>query len=102
MAAGDFDNDMDIDLYLVRASTAENLPNHLYENQGDGSFVQLYDANGASGSKQGRGQSVTMADYDRDGHLDLFVTNGRGLYPFSEGLDPTLPEPWQRQQLAPN
>ena len=28
-----------------------------------------------------------MADYDRDGHLDLFVTNGRGMYPFSEGPD---------------
>ena len=87
VAAGDFDNDMDIDLYLVRSSTAENLPNHLYENQGDGTFIQVYDAHGAAGSKQGRGQSVTMADYDRDGHLDLFVTNGRGMYPFSEGPD---------------
>ena len=87
VAAGDFDNDMDIDLYVVRASTAENLPNHLYENQGDGNFIQLPDTGGATGSEQGRGQSVTMADYDRDGHLDLFVTNGRGMYPFSEGPD---------------
>ena len=87
VAAGDFDNDMDIDLYLVRSSTAENLPNHLYENQGDGTFVRLQDAGGTAGSEQGRGQSVTMADYDRDGHLDLFVTNGRGMYPFSEGPD---------------
>ena len=87
VAAGDFDNDMDIDLYVVRSSTAENLPNHLYENQGDGTFVQLWDMGGASGSKQGRGQSTTMADYDRDGYLDLFVTNGRGMYPFSEGPD---------------
>ena len=87
VAAGDFDNDMDIDLYVVRSSTAENLPNHLYENQGDGNFIQLPDTGGAIGSEQGRGQSVTMADYDRDGHLDLFVTNGRGMYPFSEGPD---------------
>ena len=87
VAAGDFDNDMDIDLYVVRSSTAENLPNHLYENQGDGTFVQLWSTGGAAGSKEGRGQSVTMADYDRDGHLDLFVTNGRGMYPFSEGPD---------------
>ena len=28
-----------------------------------------------------------MADYDRDGYLDLFVTNGRGAYPFNEGPD---------------
>lgn len=87
VAAGDFDNDMDIDLYVVRSSTAENLPNHLYENQGDGNFIQLPDTGGAAGSEQGRGQSVTMADYDRDGHLDLFVTNGRGMYPFNEGPD---------------
>ena len=87
VAAGDFDNDMDIDLYVVRSSTAENLPNHLYENQGDGNFIQRPEAGGAAGSEHGRGQSVTMADYDRDGHLDLFVTNGRGMYPFSEGPD---------------
>ena len=85
--AGDFDNDMDIDLYVVRSSSISNFPNHLYENQGDGTFAQLAGAGGAEGSTQGRGQSVTMADYDRDGYLDLFVTNGRGAYPFNEGPD---------------
>ena len=85
--AGDFDNDMDVDLYIVRSSSISNFPNHLYENQGDGTFVQLAGAGGANGSTQGRGQSVTMADYDRDGYLDLFVTNGRGAYPFNEGPD---------------
>ena len=87
VVAGDFDNDMDIDLYVVRSSSISNFPNHLYENQGDGTFVQLAGAGGAEGSTQGRGQSVTMADYDRDGYLDLFVTNGRGAYPFNEGPD---------------
>ncbi|MCY4567755.1 MAG: FG-GAP-like repeat-containing protein [Candidatus Poribacteria bacterium] len=87
VVAGDFDNDMDIDLYLVRSSTAENLPNHLYENKGDGTFVYILNAGGASGSRIGRGQSVTMADYDRDGYLDLWVTNGRGVYPFNDGPD---------------
>ena len=87
VAAGDFDNDMDVDLYVVRSSSISNFPNHLYENQGDGTFVQLGGAGGAEGSIQGRGQSVTMADYDSDGYLDLFVTNGRGAYPFNEGPD---------------
>ena len=87
VVAGDFDNDMDIDLYVVRSSTAENLPNHIYENQGDGTFVQQWNAGKAMGSTLGRGQSVTMADYDEDGYLDLFVTNGHGTYPFSEGPD---------------
>ncbi len=87
VAAGDFDNDMDVDLYVVRSSSISNFPNHLYENQGDGTFVQVMGAGGAEGSAQGRGQSVTMADYDKDGYLDLFVTNGRGAYPFNEGPD---------------
>ena len=87
VVAGDFDNDMDVDLYVVRSSSISNFPNHFYENQGDGTFVQVVRAGGAAGSTQGRGQSVTMADYDRDGYLDLFVTNGRGAYPFNEGPD---------------
>lgn len=87
VAAGDFDNDMDVDLYVVRSSSISNFPNHVYENQGDGTFVKLAGAGGAEGSTQGRGQSVTMADYDRDGYLDFFVTNGRGAYPFNEGPD---------------
>ncbi len=87
VAAGDFDNDMDIDLYLVRSNSGGNLPNHLYENRGDGVFIKHSDAGGANGSIHGQGQSVTMADYDRDGFLDLFVTNGRGAYPVSEGPD---------------
>lgn len=87
VSAGDFDNDMDLDLYVVRSSSAGNLPNHLYENQDNGTFVQLVEAGGAEGSTRGKGQSVTMADYDRDGYLDLFVTNGKGGAPFNEGPD---------------
>ena len=87
VTAGDFDNDMDVDIYVVRSSSAGNLPNHLYENQGNGTFVQVLGSGGVEGSPDGKGQSVTMADYDRDGYLDLFVTNGRGAYPFNEGPD---------------
>ena len=90
IAAGDFDNDMDIDIYLVRSSSAGNLANRLYENQGDGVFVAQRRIGAASGSMEGRGQSVTMADYDKDGYLDLFLTNGRGAYPFNEGPDQLL------------
>ena len=87
VTAGDFDNDMDLDLYLVRLSSAGNLPNQLYENQGNGTFLQVPDAGGAEASSEGKGHSVTMADYDRDGYLDLFVTNGYGGYPFNDGPD---------------
>ena len=76
VAAGDFDNDMDMDLYLVCTGPIENLPNRLYENDGKGNFILVPDAGGAAGSKLGRGDVVATADYDRDGFLDLFVTNG--------------------------
>ena len=87
VTAGDFDNDMDLDLYIVRSNSAANLPNQLYENQGDGTFIQIPGAGGAEANTSGKGMSVTMADYDLDGHLDLFVTNGRGVYPFNNGPD---------------
>ena len=87
VAAGDFDNDMDIDLYIVRSNSAANLPNQLYENQGDGTFIQLPRAGGAEANTEGKGMSVTMGDYDMDGYLDLFVTNGRGIYPYNNGPD---------------
>lgn len=84
IVAGDFDNDMDLDLYLVSTGPVQNLPNLLFENQGDGSFVQVVDAGGASGTIDGRGDAVAMADYDGDGYLDLFVTNGKSRRPFEE------------------
>ncbi len=87
VAAGDFDNDMDIDLYVVRSRTSANVPNRLYTNLGNGSFLESLDTDEISGSSAGRGQSATVADYDIDGYLDLFVTNGRAEYPFSEGPD---------------
>lgn len=85
VAAGDFDNDMDIDLYLVCADPMQNLPNILYENDGTGHFTQIPEAGGAAGSHEGRGLQASVCDYDRDGFLDIFVTNGAGDLPFSQG-----------------
>ena len=79
VVAGDFDNDMDIDVYIVATYTAANQPNILYENLGDATFVAVLEAGGATGSSLGIGESVITADYDVDGFLDLFVTNGEGM-----------------------
>lgn len=87
VAAADFDNDMDVDLYLVCRNAAANLPNRLYENLGDGTFRLVPNCGGAEGSKIGRGDSVAVADYDEDGFVDLLVTNGEGAAPFDNGPD---------------
>jgi Ca2+-binding RTX toxin-like protein len=92
VVAGDFDNDMDVDLFirtanhevdpeadqaLTVARGTRNPSNILYDNQGNGKFVRFKGAAGALGSPQGSGESVTTADYDSNGFLDLFITNGR-------------------------
>jgi hypothetical protein len=76
VVAADFDNDMDMDLYLVCTGPIMNLPNRLLENDGKGGFTPLRDAGGAAGSNVGRGDVAVTADYDADGFLDLFVVNG--------------------------
>ena len=74
--AGDFDNDMDLDLYVVTANAAGNEPNILYDNQGDGTFKALPDLGDGEGTQLGIGDTVSTADYNNDGFLDLLLTNG--------------------------
>jgi len=89
VVTGDFDNDMDQDVYLVCRRGADNLSNRLYINQGDGTFVEqtAHGAEGAVGTgiTIGVGESVVTADYDVDGFLDLYVTNGLLYYPINVG-----------------
>jgi hypothetical protein len=77
VVTGDFDNDMDLDIYVVRSGTAVNLGNRLYENDGTGQFTNVPSAGGARGVLTGVGDCVSTVDYDHDGFLDLYVTNGR-------------------------
>lgn len=80
VVTGDFDNDMDIDLYVVNSGSAMNRPNILYENDGQNGFIRHEDAGGADGGLQGIGECVTSADFDNDGFLDLCIGNGTGVY----------------------
>ncbi len=77
--AGDFDNDMDQDVYIITTRSVLNTPNILYENQGDGTFVAIPDAGGAAGIETGIDDFVTTADYDLDGFLDLLVASGNAF-----------------------
>ena len=68
VAAGDYDNDGWVDLFVCNYG-----PNTLYRNNGDGTFK---DMTGTAGVGDGRwGVSASWGDYDADGWLDLYVTN---------------------------
>jgi len=82
VVSADFDNDMDIDIYQVCSTYSRNIPNILYENQGTGVFFTIENF-GAEASLDGIGDSVTTVDFDNDGFIDLFVTNGFESKPFS-------------------
>lgn len=89
---GDFDNDMDLDIYLACRNGASNLENILYINQGNGHFVKLAGAGGATGpvgaafsTGAGTADSVVVGDYDVDGFLDLYMVNGFNMRPVGFG-----------------
>jgi enediyne biosynthesis protein E4 len=72
MAWADYDDDGDLDLYIVN----EHSMNKLYQNQGNETFTDVASAVGVYDNGGGRGGS--WADYDNDGDLDLYVTNFNG------------------------
>ncbi len=83
-AAGDLDNDMDVDVYVGCTGDLSNLPNVVYENQGDGSMVPVPQAGGGEGQMpEGRLDTVNLGDYDNDGRLDVLLANGHLFRPFS-------------------
>ena len=68
LAAADYDGDGDVDLYVAGGNFA---PNALYENQGDGKFVDVAGAVGVDLIHWGSGPA--FGDIDGDGDLDLFI-----------------------------
>jgi hypothetical protein len=67
---GDYDNDGFDDLFVTYFGH-----NVLYHNNGDGTFTDVSEKAGVAGSGNRWGAGCCFLDYDRDGHLDLFVAN---------------------------
>ncbi len=52
------------------------LPNALFRNNGDGTFTDISQKSGID-KRPGKGMGVTIADYNGDGKMDIFVTNDK-------------------------
>jgi hypothetical protein len=70
VAVGDYDNNGFLDLYVTALG-----PNVLYRNNGDGTFTDVTSVAGVAGGPAAWSTSTGFLDFDRDGHLDLYVVN---------------------------
>lgn len=71
VGAADIDNDGDDDLYVCNL----NGKNKLFINDGNGFFRDVSNQTNRANGESERTNSVSFADVDNDGDIDLFVTN---------------------------
>lgn len=74
----DYDRDGWLDVYIVTnlldaAKHPKGQIDHLYHNNGDGTFTEVTEKAGISG--EGQGHAATWWDYNQDGWPDLYVSN---------------------------
>jgi hypothetical protein len=70
VTVGDYNNDGFEDLFITYWGQ-----NVLYRNNGDGTFTDVTKEAGLIDATQRFGTGCAFVDYDRDGRLDLFVSN---------------------------
>ena len=70
VCVGDYNNDGFDDIFCTCFGK-----NILYRNNGDGTFTDLTREAGLWSQEQRWGAGCSFVDYDRDGYLDLFVSN---------------------------
>jgi len=85
----DADNDGDMDLFVPNGYTSPDYestglcvgqPNQLFLNDGEGRFEEASALAGPAVTAHHATRAAALCDYDRDGRLDLFLTNNNGPY----------------------
>jgi hypothetical protein len=85
MVHADYNNDGHVDVLILRGAwRPEGHPNSLLRNDGDGTFTDVTEAAGLLEAHPT--QTAAWADYNNDGHLDLFIGN--------ESSTDEAPIPW--------
>lgn len=74
----DFDNDGWTDLIFINRNNEGEGYNHVhvFRNEGNGTFALIPQAE--HGLDHGSGRDITFADFNRDGYVDIVVTDGTG------------------------
>jgi hypothetical protein len=70
VCVGDYDNDGNLDLFVTYFGS-----NVLYHNNGNGTFTDVTRESGLLQAEEHWNTGAAFVDYNRDGHLDLFVSN---------------------------
>lgn len=80
VAALDYDNDGRMDIFFTNGARypefkkdGASFYNCLLRNQGDGTFKDVTQEAGLTGSQMGFCYGAAAGDYDNDGHTDLFI-----------------------------
>jgi enediyne biosynthesis protein E4 len=104
VAVFDYDNDGYPDIYFANGAEQPSLQktgpryrNRLYRNKHDWTFEDVTDKAGVGGT--GYNIGVATADYDNDGHADLFVTGVNGNTLFHNRGDGTFEDVTRRAGL---
>jgi len=96
VVTADFDNDMDLDVFMACRGSVQNIANRMYRNNGNGTFTRItgHGAEGPIGvglaSAVGSAENAVTLDYDNNGFIDLFVANGLQEQPLRVGGPHTI------------
>jgi len=107
----DYNNDGLLDLYALSGryldgvtnhskADGQNAMNHLYRNNGDGTFTDVTAQAGAAG--KGFAMGVTVGDYDNDGFEDIYVTNWNSAILYHNNGDGTFTDVTEKAGVQNN